>query len=133
MLDGIVCFVNHPSANIQEACYLDKHKQHGVKYEISVDPETGFLVWVGGPIYIAMHDMRLMYLAAILQHLFFDEFILADKGYIGEWNTITPFRVPFTEEEKQVSMLLSAYRWIVEHVLARFKVFGCLSAVAPHS
>ena len=81
MLDKTVCFINHPSADIQEAYYSGKHKQHGVKYEIGVNSETGFLVWVGRPIYAAMHDMHLMYLAGILQRLFFNEFILADKGY----------------------------------------------------
>jgi len=133
VLDGTVCPINHPiDDSIQHAAYSGKHKIHSIKYEIRVHPVTGLLVWIGGPVYGSMHDMKLMYLGQILKGLFPSEFILGDMGYIGNWRIITPFKNPRNLQEKILNALLSARRWIVEHVLARFKTFRVLSTRWRH-
>jgi hypothetical protein len=133
VLDGTVCPINRPiNDDIQRLCYSGKHKIHSIKYEIGVHPVTGLLVWIGGPVPGSMHDMKLMYLGRILQGLFPQEFILGDMGYIGNWRIITPFKQPCTIQERILNAILSARRWIVEHVLARFKSFHCLSTKWRH-
>lgn len=133
VLDGTVCCIHRPPRWMQQLFYTGKNKIHRIKYEIGVHPETGFLVWVGGPVYASMHDFRLMQLAGIFQGLLPGELILADKGYIGAWHIVTPFRTPLPGLESLISTLLSAQRWIVEHVLARFKFFKILGGVWRHS
>jgi hypothetical protein len=97
-----------------------------------VHPITGELVWIGGPTFGSMHDMKLMYLEHILQGLLPQEFILADMGYIGNWCIITPIKQPRTHTEYVMNAWLSAQRWI-EHVLSCFKWFGCLNKKWRHS
>lgn len=133
MLDGTLCPIERPSTEpSQKNAYSGKHKQHGIKYEVGIDPNNGFIVWVGGPTVGSMHDMRLMKLAGILQHLDPGELVLADMGYIGHDQFITPFKKPTTLFEDLLNAMISNQRWIVEHVLARFKVFKCLSEPWRH-
>jgi len=134
VLDATVCPINRPSNNrVQRTYYSGKHKQHCIKYEIGVHPDTGRLVWVSGGVEGSVHDMRLMYLGQLLQGILPNELILADKGYIGNWQIITPFRRPYTSPVEEVlSRALSSRRIIVEHVLQRFKTFYCLNTKWRH-
>lgn len=127
VLDATVCPINRPSVHLQQWFYSGKHKVHCIKYEIGVHPVTGHLVWVGGPTYGSMHDMKLFYLCRILQGLLPREFILADMGYIGNWRIVTQIKQPTTWAERLVNAWISAQRWIVEHVFGRFKWFNCLT------
>lgn len=128
MLDGTVCPIQTPDSYPNcDTTFSGKHHHHALKYEIGVNPENGHLAWIGGPTVGSMHDMRLMYLTGVVNILQPGELILADKGYIGHSRIVTPFRLPCTEEEKDINFLLSGERWIVEHVLSRFKLFNCLS------
>ena len=101
VLDGTICHIHHPNAKIQIFFYQFKIKEHGVKYELGVHPDTGFLVWIGGPTFASMHDICLAKLTGILFYyscifagnnkfvgilngFYLGKFILADKGYISE-------------------------------------------------
>lgn len=128
-----MCPVQRPSSEIQQDYYSGKHKYHAMKYEVGIHPISGRLVWIGGPVPGSVHDMRLMYLANILKGILPQELILGDKGYIGNWNIVTPFKKPETVEKEEISEFLSSKRWIVEHVLGRFKNFKCLSTQWRHN
>jgi hypothetical protein len=71
---------------LQQGYYSGKAKEHTIKYEIGVHPDTGFLVWVGGPIAGAVHDMTLARKSGVLDLVGEKEFILADKGYVGHFH-----------------------------------------------
>ena len=74
-----------------------------------------------------MPDFHLTQLSGLLHGLLLGEFILANKGYIGDWKIITPIKYPANNLEYYLSYLLSSHCWIVEHVLHRFKIFKVLS------
>jgi hypothetical protein len=133
VLDGTTCPINRPNSLLQRWFYSGKDHRHCIKYEVGVDVENGRLVWVGGPVPGSVHDMKLAKLFGLLDNLMDDEYILADKGYIGEWNIITPVKNPQTLLEYILSHLISSLRWIVENVLARIKGFRCLSTKWRHS
>ena len=62
-----------------------------------------------------------------------EEFILADKGYIGEFQIITPFKGKnLSDAEKECNWWLSSIRWLVEHIIAHLKIFKCLHDVWRH-
>jgi len=92
VLDGTECPINHPKASVQGAYYTGKSKTHCIKYEVGVNSHTGRLVWVGGPVPGSVHNLTITRVFGLLHMLVFREFILADKGYIGEWQIITPFK-----------------------------------------
>jgi hypothetical protein len=118
---------------LQQGYYSGKAKQHTIKYEIGVHPDTGFLVWVGGPVAGAVHDMTLARKSGVLDLLGENEFILADKGYVGHFCIITPFKGELTEAEKAINHFLGSRRWIVEHIIKRIKNFNCLRQKWRHS
>ena len=132
-LDGTTCPIQCPSRFLQRPFYSGKDHRHCIKYEIGVDIEDGSLVWISGPVPGAVHDMKLARLFGILDSIMDDEYILADKGYIGEWQIVTPIKEAETLLEQIFSHLLSSVRWIVENVLARIKSFKCLSTRWRHS
>jgi hypothetical protein len=136
VLDGTDCPINRPHAGIQRGFYSGKSKKHCIKYEVGVHPQTGHLVWVGGPVPGSVHDLTITRLFGILTMLMAGEFILADKGYIGEWQIITPFKGKshqLTVMEKEVNLWLGSIRWIVEHVLLRIKNFHCVNIKWRHA
>lgn len=118
VLDGTECPINRPSPHIQEVFYSGKSGQHSIKYEVGVHPETGFLVWVGGPTPGSVHDLTLARMSGVLRLLGENDFILADKGYVGEFNIITPFKGKnLSDDEKKINRILGSIQWIVEHII----------------
>ena len=133
VLDGTECSINRPDARIQRIFYTGKSKQHCIKYEVGVHPHTGHLVWVGGPVPGSVHDLTLTRMAGLLHEIRDDEFILADKGYIGEFKIITPFRGRYLMEvQRVINYWLGSVRWLVEHVLLRIKTFRCANEKWRH-
>lgn len=92
ILDGTECPINRPGTHLQQSYYTGKSKWHVIKYEVGVHPHTGRLVWVGGPVPGCVHDLTLTRMHGLLEVLEDDELILADKGYVGEFKIITPFK-----------------------------------------
>jgi hypothetical protein len=118
--------------------YDGKSCRHTIKYEIGVHPDTGKIVWVGGPTIGSMHNITLTRNSGILDLLEINELVLTDKGYIGPGleQVLTPIKKPrgreLNEDEKEINMILGARRWIVEHVIAKIKFFHCLQMKWRH-
>lgn len=121
----------------QRPFYSGKSCLHSIKYEIGVHPETGCLVWISGPAPGAMHDAQLSRNSGVLDLIKWDELILADKGYQGLPQVLTPIKKPrgrdLTADEKEVNYVIGSRRWIVEHVIGRIKNFACLSQPWRHA
>jgi hypothetical protein len=82
-----------PDSFKQEIFYSGKARKHSIKYELGVHPTTGKIVWVGGPAPGSMPDLTLSRHSSILDLVkLFEEFILADKGYIGEFQIVAPIK-----------------------------------------
>lgn len=64
----------------------------------------------------------------LLELLEDDELVLADKGYIGEIQIITPVKGKnLSDFDKQWNRTVGSMRWMVEHVLCRIKVFKAVN------
>jgi hypothetical protein len=62
-----------------------------------------------------------------------EEVILADLGYIGENQIVTPYKNPQHDEDAKMNKVLNKQRVIVENVISRFKQFRSLSTKWRHS
>lgn len=113
--------------DIQQIYFSGKKKKHCIKYEIGVDINNGTLCWLWGGIPGSMHDLTMARMSGIINALENNEFILADKGYIGEHIFVTPFRDPQNDVEEAFNSALGSHRIIVENVLLRVKIFNSMS------
>jgi hypothetical protein len=62
-----------------------------------------------------------------------EKFILADLGYIGENQIVTPYKNPQHDEDLKMNQVLTRQRVIVENGISRFKKFRFLSTKWRHS
>jgi len=131
VLDGTECPIRRTSSGLQRTYYSGKAKRHTIKYELGVHPDTGKIVWVGGPAPGSVHDISMTRIFGVLEKLLRGEVILGDKGYVGEFQIMTPIkpgrREKLNDDEKTLNHFLGSRRWIVEHLIGRLKNFKCLS------
>lgn len=132
VLDATVCPVHcdRKTWDIQKMYYSVHAKMHGLKYEIAVNWVTGRLHWVAGGIFGSIADITLTRCSGFLQRLVAGESALADKGYIGEHQLLTPFKGKHWDlppDEREWNRLLNAPRTIVENALWRIHKFKILS------
>ena len=76
--------------------------------EIGTNLETGSIVWFYGGLPGSIHDLDVARQSAILTLLLLEDFIMADKGYIGDSRFITPFKQPQTGGEHRYNSLIYA-------------------------
>jgi len=132
VLDATECPIQRPHHwYVQSLYYSGKKKRHTIKYEIGIHLLTGRIVWIAGPIPGSTHDITLCRRSGILTMLLPGEFIMADKGYIGEAQIITPFKTP-TTTQKLFNSQLGQLRVIVENTYGRVKHFRCLKHEWTH-
>jgi hypothetical protein len=102
---------------------------------VGIHPLTGHLCWVGGPFPGAMHDLTMTRMGGLLDLLADHEFVMADKGYIGEFKIITPFKGrPHQLLPVQLfwNNYIGSMRWIVEHIIGRLKIFRIINTQYRH-
>lgn len=143
VVDTTLCPVECDRKNwdSQKPYFSVKHQQHGLKYELAVHWLTGKLHWIAGGVYASMSDITIARNSGILQQLRQGEHILADKGYEGELQILTPFKGRSHElavDEREWNRALHPQRVIVENAFARLHKFKILSqpfrgSLAEHS
>ena len=109
---------------IQREYYSGKKRKHTIKYEIGIQLQTGNIVWLAGGVPGSVHDLTLLRSCNLLSKLFYGEFILADKAYIGETCLLHPIKPASTIEEKEFNATISSIHETVEHTIQRIKIFG---------
>lgn len=90
---------------------------------------------MSGPLPGSVHDLTITRLGGLLDLLLDHEFVLADKGYIGEFKIITPFKgkpVNLLPVQLEINLWLGSIRWLVEHILLRIKTFRCVNIKWRH-
>jgi hypothetical protein len=116
--------------------YSGKSKQHSVKYEIGVNIVHGYVCWIAGAVPGSVHDITLSRTLGIVanSHLLQpNEKVLGDKGYVGEPEVIlTPIKNPVDHFEVGWNSFVNSFREIVEHAIARLKIFRCVSTKWRH-
>jgi hypothetical protein len=82
-LDATDCPIRRPTGWRQQRLYFtQKNKKHCIKYEIGVNPTNRNIVWVGGPVFGAVHNICMTRMFGLLNSIDDVEWILVDKGYI---------------------------------------------------
>lgn len=113
ILDDTECPITRSSTDTQEMYYSGKKKMHLIKYKIRVHPDSGKIVWMQDPAPEAMHDMAITEYYGLLNELDDTDVVLADKGYIGKSQIVTPIKkrkyYDLTEEEKDLNLTLGSY------------------------
>lgn len=117
----------------QKPFFSPKHGAHGLKYEVAVHWRTGRILWVAGGVAGAMSDITILRQGGLLAWVrSVQEYLLADKGYIGEEDAVLcPYKGrshELTPAQWHWNHLLNPHRTIVENVLARITKFNILQA-----
>jgi hypothetical protein len=131
IVDATECPIQRPCSKIQEVFYSGKKKKHTMKYEIGISIQTGLIVWLGGGVSGAVHDMTIAKDGLLQQYP--DKLFISDKGYFGNEQFITPFKSPSTEAEQLWNSILRSLRVSVEHTYGRIKIFHCLNTPWRHN
>lgn len=128
VLDATEIQIQRPSTGIQRIFYSGKKKKHTIKYEVAATIRHPIrIVWIAGPVYGSMHDLKLTRNQGLLDHLLPHEKILADLGYYGDPHFITPYKgKKQTDKQKQLSYKLGQIRVMIEHINEKLKVFQVL-------
>ncbi|KAM9982212.1 hypothetical protein ACTFIZ_010956 [Dictyostelium cf. discoideum] len=119
---------SHSDYELQKLYYSEKHKCHGIKFEVIVDL-FGNIIWVSQIHYEgATHDLYISRLSGLTKLKLEDnERILGDLGYISEdLNNffITPHKEPITQlhdSDIVIDDYLHKYRLIIENLFGRKK------------
>jgi hypothetical protein len=102
-----------------------KFNHSGLKYEVGVSIETGYIVWINGPFRCGQNDITISRTALIgALDVEEEEMAVADSGYKGEVHHIRTPNVG-TAEERQMQDLARARH---ETVNCRLKIFNVLGA-----
>jgi hypothetical protein len=134
VVDSTECIIQ----STNRKTFSGKKKHFTVKYQTVVGAITGYIHAVHGPERGPMADCRIYRFSGLEEFLIHeDEYILADKGYLGCQRAIHPMkksrsaitleRIPFTQEQIVRNKLISHYRIIVENVNASLKQWGILT------
>jgi len=109
ILDGTECPIQRPQNNeVQRYFYSGKSKKHSIKYEVGVKVQDSAILWVYGGEPGSVHDLTMARTGGIENQINLNEYIMADKGYIGENYFITPIRNPTTELEQSYNSIISS-------------------------
>jgi hypothetical protein len=120
-VDGTDCRINEPKP-FNPKWYSHKFKGPGVRYEVAVCIQTGWIVWVHGPFACGKFpDLRIARMGVFTQ-LAEGEMVVADGGYRdGRENADTP-----TGLNNEMQRMKSIARARHETVNGRIKQFNIL-------
>lgn len=104
--------------------FSHKFRGYGIKYELGINMVTGEIVWMNGPFRGATPDISICR-SGLLKVLPVVERVLADKGYIGELQIVTPEKNRIDHPEDAD---LNRHRQLVERVIGRIKFFRICEA-----
>jgi hypothetical protein len=119
----------------QKPFFSGKKKRHTIKAQVLCTP-SGRVGSVGPSVPGSVHDLTLLRRSEDVDALRPEEGLMADLAYVGlaeerpGLQVVVPHKakagVPLTEEQKGDNRRVSSCRVVVEHLLARFKVFQVL-------
>lgn len=120
-LDGTDCPIDEP-APFHPKWFSHKFRGPGVRYEVGLCIQTGWIVWVNGPFPCGSFPDLKIAREWIVFKLKKDEKILADGGYSDKnvfFDTPTGYRSPFQRMKK----LARARHETVNKRIKQFKIF----------
>ncbi len=109
------------------------YSRYNLNYTVGVHIKSGKIVYIGGPHKGKVNDIECVRREGLIGKILSKdpyELVLADKGYIGEPIFITPIKKPIngflTDAECGYNRVIASVRQLVECVLHRLKIWGCL-------
>ena len=136
IVDATEIQVCRPGDDImQKMFYSGKKKKHTVKFQVVVEPISGLIMNVFGPVPGSTHDIKLFDYSGVGELLQRRERILADSGYQGLDARGVPCVLPIkkprgrerTEHVRLFNSVISRHRVAVENVISRIKDWQILS------
>ena len=110
--------------------FSKKFKGPGVRYEVAICIQTGWIVWINGPFPCGEWPDRKIALSDIVEMLEGDERVVADNGYRGHPHYFdTPWRWLDNVHQRVRKSLARARH---ECINRRFKQWGILSQPFRH-
>jgi hypothetical protein len=133
ILDGTLIPIDRLAAD--RPFYSGKHKKHGMNLQVIATP-AGDIVWVSGALPGATHDLKAARIWGILRELEAAGLIvLADKGYHGADEAITPYKGKNKpESQKEANRAHAKLRGPGERANAQLKTWRILHKLrcCPH-
>jgi hypothetical protein len=123
-VDGTDCPIQEDPFPFSSRWYCHKFKGSGLRYEIGVCIQTGWIVWKTGRTHVG-HSVTAEFPKRLIHALDPCEMFIADRGYSDSWEfamTPTCWRNPFESMNARV-------RARHETVNRRIKIFNILSRV----
>lgn len=135
VVDGTDVPIERPSfSKLERRVYFSGRKKenarskYNLKYTVAVQISSGFIVFISGPDAGSKTDVRAIRESELISEIIdldATELVLADKGYQGLPNILTPFKNA-TGDEEAFNQVISSARQIVECTFSRLKNFGIL-------
>jgi DDE superfamily endonuclease len=97
---------------------------------------TGSIIEIGGPAPGHTHDLTLAYSSSSITNLSLDEHLLADLGYVGHPQILTPAKrrrhEDLSEEDQETNQKIAKICIKVEHIIGDIKAFQALAQPWRH-
>jgi len=125
VISGVVdvtrCQIVRPR-NAPWSFYSAKDKFHALKYEVVCSPKKPVkIIWLSEP-YAGSHSDITIYRHRLKWCLDEDEYLLADKGYVGASHIIHPYKGRrLTPDQKRINWKISRVRQKIERINKRIK------------
>jgi hypothetical protein len=135
IVDGTDCSIDRPSELCNRLKYSNgrskenTHGRYNLKYTIACQIISGKICAVLGPEPGRVADIEGLRRGERLLMLESKEILLADKGYQGHGQCLTPFKgTGIAPEEEAFNEVLASVRILVECVINRVKIFGAIGS-----
>jgi hypothetical protein len=125
-VDGTDFRVNEPwpyRKGHNEKFFSHKFSRAGLRYEVGVCIQTGDIVWLHGPFPAGMSDLKIFCIKLALM-LLPQEKVVADRGYQGDPQIITPYNSP---DNAAIQIAMGKARACHETINRAFKRWGALA------
>ena len=121
-IDGTDFRIQEPKKPFNSKWFSKKFKGPGIRYEVGVSINTGYIVWYNGPYPAGMMPDTKIFDRDLRWMIDSTEKIVADKGYRGLINVLTPLNAKDEKHKKQMALARARH----ETVNRRFKQWQCL-------
>lgn len=110
------------------AWYSHKYKGPGLRYELAVCIQTGYIVWINGPYSCGSWNDQKIFTHGLVHWLDEGERVEADNGYGGP-HVVCPSDYATAEEKRAKSLARARH----ENINRRLKQFGILGQKYRHA
>jgi len=135
IIDGTECPIERPCDIRERFLYSNGrpkeniYSRYNLKYTIACQICSGKICAIIGPDPGSMSDIQGLKNGELIGYIISRdplEIVLADKGYQGHPQCLTPFKGEVSPEEAAFNEVLASVRILVECVIQRLKIFGVL-------